>query len=534
MDYFNPDQPNDFGQTQAVPSALYDVGIQLAAAGGHDVNDPRVQAHVTKTADNLRAQNPGVPDEQIADSLKKNLPAMAPQIAAIASKANGIDPAEAQSKLSGLYEQFAQQYGPDAQAKTEQAYQDKLAAAKSSRDMGQAFSFLAGSGYKSGYDNADKDYEVNALLAKDSTLGSFDRKKASAKEGLDMLDKAETHDYNVQKRGLELNQLKRAETEDLNQADKDSLVSQQSRQIVGDRFKQAGITLPPGFDTMSAKQIEKLGPMMSSMVSEANDKVKFAYQKQHDQMVLDQQATIHRDDMAQRSADRGESRAMRMAMYQDKKTDKQNEETEKKVEHFGKDAAGSQNLFNSYSNVEAEIAKTSPGFNMATYNADKGTYVSSIDGKEKKMADLPGISIPGIGRVSAYSESARALQSSMDNIFNVTLKDRSGAAVTNQEMERLKAEFASGKWNTESDMLRGLSRYRTAVSSAIKNAEAKYPAAVVDTYSSRGGVTSKNFAAQGAAVAPNGMVRMVRPDGQERDVPADKVNAAESAGYKRK
>lgn len=104
-----------------------------------------------------------------------------------------------------------------------------------------------------------------------------------------------------------------------------------------------------------------------------------------------------------------------------------------------------------------------------------------------KKVDLPGVSIPGIGRVTAYSGKARELADRAAKIFNTELKDRSGAAVTSNELDRLKGEFSQGKFNTEPELIRALADYKRALGKELKRREAAFRPEVVQTYGSRGG-----------------------------------------------
>jgi len=49
------------------------------------------------------------------------------------------------------------------------------------------------------------------------------------------------------------------------------------------------------------------------------------------------------------------------------------------------------------------------------------------------------------------------------SLFNITLKDRSGAAVTNQELDRLKQEFAAGLFKTDTQLKAALGRMRDII-----------------------------------------------------------------------
>ena len=163
------------------------------------------------------------------------------------------------------------------------------------------------------------------------------------------------------------------------------------------------------------------------------------------------------------------------------KTDKRNDLVDKSVVKASEKLAPMQELNNSIKSVEDQL-----GFNLDSYSPTK----DKVNGKS---VDLPGVSVPGIGRVSGYSSDARALQSSVAAVFNKELKDRSGAAITNNEMERLKLEFGAGKYNNESEMLSALKRYKGLAITEMQNREAGFSAPIIDEYKRRGGQTSGDF-----------------------------------------
>jgi hypothetical protein len=94
----------------------------------------------------------------------------------------------------------------------------------------------------------------------------------------------------------------------------------------------------------------------------------------------------------------------------------------------------------------------------------KNTLQNVMQQYDKLSAKNKG-DVPGVGPVESIvptwatpSAEGRQLRDSIQQAFNITLKDRSGAAVTNQEMERLKSEFAKGAFRTEKDMRVALQR----------------------------------------------------------------------------
>jgi hypothetical protein len=153
------------------------------------------------------------------------------------------------------------------------------------------------------------------------------------------------------------------------------------------------------------------------------------------------------------------------------------------VQKASEKLANHQNMQEAFGIVDKAL-----GAPLDSFRSENGKVFK--DGKE---IDLPGVSFPGIGRITAHSEKARALNSAASRIFNTVLSDRSGAAVTNQEMERLRGEFESGRMNTEADLIRGMQDYKRAATAAMKNAEAGFSPEVLDIYRDRGGSTLRDY-----------------------------------------
>lgn len=177
---------------------------------------------------------------------------------------------------------------------------------------------------------------------------------------------------------------------------------------------------------------------------------------------------------------------MRGQMLKESREREDDKRIEEDVQKLSSDIGNAQDIGNALAAVESKL-----GFKIDDAVTDDGSL--KVKGKE---VDLPGVNIPLIGRVSAYDGKARELQSALSKVFNVELKDRSGAAVTTPELERLKTEFAQGKFNTEPEMVRALADYRAAAQNALKNREAAYRPEVVQRYRDRGGFTSESMGSQ--------------------------------------
>jgi len=144
--------------------------------------------------------------------------------------------------------------------------------------------------------------------------------------------------------------------------------------------------------------------------------------------------------------------------------------------------------------------------NMATVEQILGAPIEQYDPKTEsingKKIDLPGKSIPGVGRVFMPGSQGETLHAAMANIFNTTLKERSGAAVTDQELNRLKNEFAQGKFNTEGKMIEAMQRYKRILKKRMTQHEGAYKPEVRNLYRSQGGMTSEDFFPEPGAGAP--------------------------------
>jgi len=170
----------------------------------------------------------------------------------------------------------------------------------------------------------------------------------------------------------------------------------------------------------------------------------------------------------------------------DAKKEKQNIDKEKGIEKdvqkLELETRSPQTMLDAFSEVETLLGGPIDEF---TFNKS-GDLI-----KSGKKLDLPGVSLPGLGRVSIYSGDARDLAATAKKIFNVTLKDRSGATVTNTELENLKQEFSEGKFNTEPELVKGLQRYKRAVNKELNKRAAAFRPEVLDTYKERSGLDFK-------------------------------------------
>lgn len=236
---------------------------------------------------------------------------------------------------------------------------------------------------------------------------------------------------------------------------------------------QLGILAGQG-NKIAAQQAMGLGQTMTDRT--------LADKKYADSLAQQERDNLYRDKSLQSSAaDRAESRAERRALMGLTREEKRDTKIDEGVGKLSKDISGVQDGINALDEVEANL-----GFPLDSAQVQDGKIL--VNGKAQ---DLPGVSIPGMGRWS-FGDKAQNLQSSAAKVFNTILKDRSGAAVTNTELERLKTEFGEGKYNTESQMVNALQRYKRGVQNELQNREAAYSPEVVNRYTDQGGRTSRS------------------------------------------
>lgn len=183
--------------------------------------------------------------------------------------------------------------------------------------------------------------------------------------------------------------------------------------------------------------------------------------------------------------------------------DKQDQRTESNLIKFESKAIDAVPLVENLNVVEGIL-----GAPLEQFDPKTGT----MNGKK---IDLPGKSVPGIGRVFLPGSEGERLQTAFSNIFNTTLKERSGAAVTDQELNRLKNEFAQGKFNTEEKMVDALQRYKTILRKRLRQHEAAFSPEVRDRFKTQGGMLADDLLPEAGAGKPPPEPPAVVPGGEK-------------------
>jgi hypothetical protein len=116
--------------------------------------------------------------------------------------------------------------------------------------------------------------------------------------------------------------------------------------------------------------------------------------------------------------------------------------------------------------------------------------VEDLIGKyTSKGKDIPGVG--PLGQFNIYGDAAKEVQSTLSSLQNIVLKDRSGAAVTIPEFDRLKQELSTKIYNTDADLIKSLIRFREITNQHLASQLGGFKKEDVDAYIKTGGVDIK-------------------------------------------
>lgn len=126
---------------------------------------------------------------------------------------------------------------------------------------------------------------------------------------------------------------------------------------------------------------------------------------------------------------------------------------------------------------------------------EKTNIPGALSVAQDVLRQLPdaGENIPGYGGVAGkvptlfVGDKGKKMRQAVFKMFNIELKDRSGAAVIDSELERLKEEFGSGRWSTEQQLRDGISAYVGRLNEIANNVVSSTNPQYVDEYQRRGG-----------------------------------------------
>jgi len=135
---------------------------------------------------------------------------------------------------------------------------------------------------------------------------------------------------------------------------------------------------------------------------------------------------------------------------------------------------------------------------------EKIMFTKDADGNKVAIDDIPGFGQTGMVPTAALSDEGKKLRQALATVQNITLKDRSGAAVTVPEFERFKKEFSQGMFQTDKALANAMIRIRRIFDQHKQSLSAGYRDDVVNSYSGNSGIA---FRPAASVKKSGGMVR---------------------------
>lgn len=114
---------------------------------------------------------------------------------------------------------------------------------------------------------------------------------------------------------------------------------------------------------------------------------------------------------------------------------------------------------------------------VASSVLDAAEKLVSANPKMLEFATGPGMLLPD----RAVPKEARDVRQAIEKVFNIELQDRSGAAVTSQELARLKSEYGKGAFKTSEQVQNALKQARAVITDHYRSVAAGFgPKALTD------------------------------------------------------
>jgi len=157
---------------------------------------------------------------------------------------------------------------------------------------------------------------------------------------------------------------------------------------------------------------------------------------------------------------------------------------------------------------EKKNAKSTQQLGVALERANIPQTDAVVKDAERAVANpdvLPYLSGPrsAIPDMLASKDVTDARQA-ISKLFNITLKDRSGAAVTSQELERLKTEFGQGVFKSPEQLKTAIGKAREIIEAHGKGIAAGYGANALKSYNDNLKEVGGTPLLQGGASSPSG------------------------------
>lgn len=229
----------------------------------------------------------------------------------------------------------------------------------------------------------------------------------------------------------------------------------------------------PVYNPQYVAQFANAALSRKDQLTQELDRMKFDETRRHNKASEQNQATGHAvalrgQDLTAETARRGQDLTNQRAVEtgQIARDNKANEALDKKVTAFSTqlDKTNIPQFESLLSDIEADIARFQKG-------------------------DIPGYG-PVSGNLPQFmlTREGQMLRQKIAQLQNLTLKDRSGAAVTNQELQRLLNEIGTGVFSTDDQLRSGLANVRRNLDAVKRNVVAGVDEATLREYQARGGL----------------------------------------------
>jgi hypothetical protein len=164
-----------------------------------------------------------------------------------------------------------------------------------------------------------------------------------------------------------------------------------------------------------------------------------------------------------------------------KKSEAEEKEVRTKTQALSKslEASAAQKL--KFGDIEKAMKLPVPLEDVQFDDANNAFYIDPKS-KQRVNVDIPGFNVPLVGRVSSLNSQARRLSSAIASSLNVMLKERSGSAVSENELRRFQEEFQSGRLATEAELVFALQRVKNALIEGEKEIRSGYGESVNKSY----------------------------------------------------
>lgn len=121
-----------------------------------------------------------------------------------------------------------------------------------------------------------------------------------------------------------------------------------------------------------------------------------------------------------------------------------------------------------------------------------------------------GTGLTGAMEALGFDKGGKQVQTDIAPLMNIILQARSGAAVTDPELNRMLVESGLTQFSTDDDFRRGVSNLMRMYNQELSNLTAGYDPAVVDLYRARGGLQAlEEPAAEEAPLTPEDLTSQV-------------------------